>query len=499
MFKKLRLYPSDIFSNDFQGQELRYTVVKGSMALVLSQGISFGLSMVNAMVLARLLTPSDYGLVGMVTVFINFLVMIKDAGLSTATIQNNKITNGQISTLFWINSSISLVLGIIVLFSAPLVAVFYKKPELTTVTAVLSISFILQGLSIQHYALLQRHLKYTVLAINEILAQLINLTTAIIMALNGFGYWALVGGTMARTITLLLLTYFSCPWLPGKMQKGTGVRSMVMFGGRLTFSYLIGYLSRNLDNLLIGRFVGAEPLGLYSRAYSLLMQPLSQVTGPLSSISLPVLSALKNDQIRYNSYYRKLLDISISLALPISVYCFLESEFLVRVLLGEKWMDAEPVFKIMSIAGVFVATSGAPGLVMISHGFSKRYLHLSLMAAVIVSVSFIIGIPFGITGVAVAFTIASFIKMIPYTYFGIKGSHVKIHLILRSVIGPVFSASVAGLLAYFFIISFTKETILKHILIGLIFFILYTFLTLLRPKTRDTLRSIKESVFSKSK
>jgi O-antigen/teichoic acid export membrane protein len=499
MINNLRLNPSDIFNNDFQGQELKHTVVKGSLALVFSQGISFGLSMVSTLVLARLLTPADFGIIGMVTVIINFIALFKDAGLSTATIQNSKIDSNQISTLFWINSGISMTLALIILLSSPLIAIFYKKPELTAVTAVLSVEFMVQGSIIQHRALLQRHLKFTALAIIDIVAQLSMIAIAIVMAAFGFRYWALVGGTLASTFTLIILTFYSCPWTPGKMQKGSGVRSMLKFGGRLTVSNFVHYFSRNLDSILIGRHIGAGPLGLYSKAFSLLMTPLNQIRTPLTTLSLPVLSSLKNDEVRYQSYFRQLLDISVSLALPISVYCFLEGEFLIRILLGQNWMGAVPVFKILSVAGVFVALSAAPGLVMLSHGFAKRHLHLTVITAAIVAVSFIIGVRFGINGVAYGYTIANFLIMIPLICFAFRETPIKIRLVLESIGGPLIAAVIGGISAYVFILIIPKDSIPNHILTGLTFFSVYITLTLLRPKTRDTLLAIWESVVSKKK
>jgi O-antigen/teichoic acid export membrane protein len=499
MFNNLRLSPSEIFNNDFQGQELRHSVVKGSLALVFSQGISFGLSMANTLVLARLLTPADFGIIGMVTVVINFIALFKDAGLSTATIQNSNIDSRQISTLFWINAGISMSLALIILISAPFIALFYNKPELTAVTAILSIEFMVQGTIIQHRALLQRHLKFTALAIIDIVAQLGMIAVAIVMAAFGFRYWALVGGTLASTLILIILTFYSCPWTPGKMHKGTGVRNMLKFGGRLTVSNFVHYISRNLDNMLIGRVIGAEPLGLYSKAFSLLMTPLNQIRTPLTTLSLPVLSSLKNDEARYQSYFRQLLDVSISLALPISVYCYLESEFLIRILLGEKWMGAVPVFKILSIAGVFVALSAAPGLAMLSHGYAKRHLHLTVITAAIVSLSFIIGVRFGIKGVALGYTIASFLIMIPFIGFAFRGTPIKIRLVLESISGPLIAAIIAGVAAYVYILLLNVESIVNHILTGLIFFVTYTAITLLRPKTRNTLWSVWESIASMRK
>lgn len=495
MLNNLRLNPTIIFNNDFQSQELKHTVIKGSLALLLSQGMSFGLSTINTLVLARLLTPADFGIIGMVTVIINFVGMFKDAGLSTATVQIDKIEKNQISTLFWINTFISLALGFTILLSSPLVALFYKKPELTAVTAILSFSFIIQGFTIQHNALLQRHLNFTILAINEIIGQLIMMVVAIAMAYFGFRYWALVGGTVARSVVLLLLTFYSCPWIPGKMQKGTDVRNMLKFGGHLTGSNFINYLSRNLDSLLIGKFIGAEPLGLYSRAFTLLMQPLVQVRAPLTTLSLPVLSSLKKDPVRYLSFFQKLVDISISLSLPVSVYCFLESEFLIRILLGPQWMDAESVFKILSIAGFFIALSVSPGLVMLSYGFSKRYLRLNVLTALITSVSFVAGIPFGIKGVSIAYAVSSALTMIPLIYYSFRDTPIKMKLIFESISGPVFASLVAGISTYIFIQNYSKDDMSKHIIICLIFLITYITVTILRPKTRNSIKSIWESIF----
>lgn len=497
MFKNLRLYPSEIFSSSSQIDDLRYSVVRGSLALIISQGVSFGLSMINTLVLARLLTPSDFGLIGMVTVVINFLAMFKDAGLSTATIQNEKINSRQISTLFWINVLISLALGLIILISSPLVAAFYKKTELTAVTATLSFSFVLQGLCIQHIALLQRHLRFVTVAVIEISSLVANLVTALVMAILGFRYWALVGGTMAGAITMLFSTYYNCRWKPGRMEKGTGVRNMIKFGGQLTISNFVHYISRNLDSLLIGRFIGAEQLGLYSKAFSLLMTPLNQVRAPLTTLSLPVLSSLKNDKIRYQNYYRQLLDISISLALPISIYSLLEGEFLIDLLLGQQWKNAVPVFKIFSVAGVFVAMSAAPGLVMLSQGYAKRHMQLTILTSLLISFSFIAGIPFGIKGVALGYTITSFLIMIPLIYYGFRGTPIRIRFVLESMVGPLIATSIAGMSAYVFRIAINLDQVMIHILTALVFFALYTGITMSRSRTRDTLRSIMESILKK--
>ena len=499
MLKKYRIDPAIIFDSISHEGEFKDNVVKGSLATGMSQGASMGLTIVSAVVLARLLTPDDFGLVGMVNVFINFLFLFKDIGLSHATIQKDKITRPQISTLFWINCMISLTLGLTMLISGPLLSKFYDRSELTAIVALLAIPFVIEGMIIQHTALLRRHLRFTSVAIAEIMSRLSFLITAIIMAVMGFSYWSLVGGHIVRATVLLLFIFYSCPWIPGKMQKGTGVRSMMKFGGHVTVGNILAYLARNLDQILIGKMSGAVALGLYSKAYQLLMQPLTQIKLPLRSLSLPILSSLKKEPERYRSYFNKLLDISISLAIPVAVYCFLESEFLIRIILGPQWMDAVPVFRILAIGGIFVSASFLPGLALLSHGYSKKYMQLLIITAVIQSASFAAGAPFGINGIAIAYTVSSFLVLIPMVLMSFKGTNVKADTFFLTILWPMLAATAAGSLAFALMKLLPQEGIVNHLIIAAVYFMVYTALTLVRKDTRNTLRSIWQSVISRKK
>jgi len=499
VLRKHRIDPSIIFDNDTQEGEFKDTVVKGSLATGLSQGIAMGFTIISAVVLARLLTPDDFGLIGMVTVVVNFLFIFKDIGLSQATIQKDVITPSQISTLFWINSLISLTLGLLLAASGPLVAKFYGRSELTLIMVVLAFTFVVEGLTIQHTALLRRHLRFTAVAIADILSRFGYLATAITMALSGFSYWSLVGGHIVRSMVLLGFTLYYCPWVPGRMERDTGVRKMMMFGGQITVGHFLAYLARNLDGILIGRMFGAAPLGLYNKAYHLLMQPLSQIKLPLSHLALPVLSSLNKEPDRYRSYFKKLLDISISLAIPVAVYCFLESEFLIRFILGPQWIEATEVFRILAIGGIFVSVSFLPGLALLSHGYSKKYMQLLIATSVIQSVSFVAGISFGINGIAIAYTISSFLILIPMIIMSFKGTFVTARMFFLTILWPLLSAFAAAALAYALIRLWPAETTFSHLFIAAIYFIVYAGLTLARKHTRYTLLSIWESMISKRK
>jgi PST family polysaccharide transporter len=468
VLQKHRIDPSIIFDNHTQEGEFKDNVVKGSFATGLSQGLAMGFSIVSAVVLARLLDPDDFGLIGMVTVFVNFLFIFKDIGLSDATIQKEHISSSQISTLFWINSLISITLALILLVGAPLVAKFYERPELTAITSVLAISFVIEGLSIQHTALLRRHLRFTAVAIADIASRASYLVTAIILALMGFSYWSLVGGHIVRATVLLLLIFYHCPWIPGWMQ--------------------------NLDSILIGKLFGAPALGVYGKAYQLLMLPLTQIKLPLTHLALPVLSSLKNEPERYRNYFNKLLDLSISVALPVTVYCFLESEFLIRLILGPKWMEAVPIFRILSVGGIFVSASFLPGLALLSHGYSKKYMKLLIATSVIQSVSFVAGSPFGVNGIAIAYSASSFLMLIPMVIMSFTGTIVKARMFFLTILWPLLTAFASGALAFALLKLFSADSMLQHFLVAGLFFIIYTGLSLVRRESRLTLLSIWESL-----
>lgn len=366
-----------------------------------SQGALFVLRVAGTVVLARLLTPADYGLIGMVTVVVNFAAMFKDAGLSMATVQKEKISREQISTLFWINVLISVVLGLCVLVGSPLVASFYGKPELTAVTATLSVSFIISGLSIQHAALLQRHMRFGALAIVQITAQLLTVTVTIVLALYGWRYWALVGGSLTTAFSSVVLTLFFCPWMPGRMQKETGVRDMLKFGGHLTGFNFINYFSRNADNILIGRFIGAEALGLYTKAYQIVYLPLANVRNPVNAVAIPVLSSLKNEPERFRRYYGNIVFILAFVSMPLMAFCVMFPKELILLVFGPQWLSMTDIFRVLAIAGFIQPVTGTRGALLVACGKSKMYLLLGAITAVFMVTGFCIGIIWGVIGVAV--------------------------------------------------------------------------------------------------
>ena len=217
------------------------------------------------MVLARLLVPSDFGLVAMVTAITGFVAIFRDCGLPAATIQRAEITRAQISTLFWINCGLGLVLMLVVLALSPVIAWFYHEPRLLWITGALSIAFAITGVAVQHQALLRRQMRFKTLAMIDVLSMAFGVSIGMAMAWVGFGYWSLVGVTFGSTLLNSALVWLKCDWRPDTFRRRVGARSMLAFGGHLMGFDVLNYFTRNFDNVLIGRALGSIALGVYSK------------------------------------------------------------------------------------------------------------------------------------------------------------------------------------------------------------------------------------------
>lgn len=252
-------------------KDLKERTLRGGLVSVSAQALKFILRTGSLVVLARLLTPKDFGLVGMVTAVTGVLAIFKDAGLSMVTVQSATITDEQISTLFWLNMLFGVVFFGLCLAIAPALVAFYHESCLFWVTAALASGFVFSGGAAQHQALLQRRMRFAAMAAIDILSLSTSIAIAIAMAANGHGYWALVGMNVTSSLVTAVLVWVAVGWVPGMPRRKVGARSMLRFGGTVTLNGLIVYIVNNTDKVLLGRFCGAEALGIYGELTSLSM------------------------------------------------------------------------------------------------------------------------------------------------------------------------------------------------------------------------------------
>jgi O-antigen/teichoic acid export membrane protein len=420
--KSERKDPDLYFQTDHLKANLKGKSVRGGAITVIGQVSKFSLRMVSLIILARLLAPEDYGLIGMVTVVLGFVNLFKDLGLSVATVQAPELNHRQVSTMFWINMAISVAIMLVTIALAPAIAWFYKEPRLIEITLVLAIGFIFGGLSVQHQALLRRQMRFKDLAIIEIVSMFLGVIAAIVSAWYGAAYWSLVILQLIGQVTTAAGVWLLCGWRPGLPIRGSGIRPMLAIGGNYTGFMILNYLSTNLDNVLIGSSLGAVPLGLYNRAYQLLLMPLQQISIPIKNVAIPTLSHLQTDIERYCSYYQKALLLMTTFAMPLVAFTFVSADQLILVMMGEKWLDIVPIFRVLSVAAFLNTFSMASGWAFISFGRTDRQFHWSIIASVLTTLSFLIGIRWGAIGVAAGFSISRLIIQpaeIVYCYRGL--------------------------------------------------------------------------------
>lgn len=402
--------------------DLKSRSVRGGAVTFIGQGTKFFLKLGSTMVLARILTPQDFGLIAMVAAVTGFIMIFKDLGLSKATVQRAEINHGQISTLFWINVALSMTLMLFSMALAPAVAWFYKEPRLAWVTVALASAFIFGGLTVQHQALLRRQMRFVALATIDIVSIAISVATGVICGLAGLGYWSLVLMQLVTPIAMAAGVWIASGWRPGLPVRHSGVRPMLAFGGYLTSFGFLQYFSRNLDKVLLGRFWGPQSTGLYAKAYSLLLLPIGQITAPMTAVAVPALSRLQNDPERFRNYYLKAIGMIAYISMPFAIaMCVLATE-IVTLAFGQQWVDAGPIFRILAFSAILQPVCGTAGWIYISLNQTRRMAIWGLIAAPTVILSFFIGLPWGGKGVALCYTIGVFLRFYPIFAFGLRYS-----------------------------------------------------------------------------
>ena len=397
--------------------DLKGRTISATFITLAAQGVQFVSQLASVLVLARLLTPTDFGLFAMVTTMMGFLRVFKDARLSTATVQREGITHAQVSNLFWINVVVSGATGLIFAAGAPIIAWFYHEPRLVPITLVLSTTFILSGLTVQHTALLNRQMRFKALALIQVGAMLIGIAIGIGMACLKYSYWALVGGNVATVAATVVLTWVAIPWRPQAPARQSGVWPLVSFGANLATGDFICSFARGADGLLVGRFYGPDSVGLYTRAGALLNSPIQQFIGPLNSVFVPALSRVQTQPERYRRTFLKVYEAMALVSFLGGAVLFALARPLTLVVLGPKWEQAAPIFAGFTIAAVCAPLGAAATWLFTSQGRGKDWLFTSSLLSGISIASFVVGLPFGPAGVAIAYSAIGLVVGMPVLYY----------------------------------------------------------------------------------
>ena len=433
------------FNTDHLKKNLKGRSVYGVQAIFGGRGLIIILETTGTMILARLLFPADYGLIAMVAVVVNFAAIFRDIGLSAATVWSEKLSQQLITNMFWVSIGVGVILTAIVAAISPAIAWFYKDPRLIGITLAMLPAFIFSSAMLQHQALLKRQMKFGRLALIQLTASTGGILIAVICAWKGMGYWSLVVQRVSTSILLAVLTWSFCQWLPGIPRKSHDTGTFLRFGGNLSASRLIQYILRNADNIILGYYAGSYQLGIYSKAYALLMLPLRHVNEPFSSVVVPALSRIQSEPERFRNYYIKALSVTAMISVPIAIFAAVASHDIIRVLLGDKWDESATIFLYLVPVAFFGSFNVASGWVYISLGYVKRQLRMQLVTGPIGLLAMLIGVRWGIEGMAIALSVVSITCWLPRMLYCYHGTPLSLKDLFASLYRPVFSSFLSAI------------------------------------------------------
>jgi polysaccharide transporter, PST family len=391
----------------------RAQITRGALITGVAQAYRVGLSFLSGIVLARLLSPADFGLVAMVTTCLAFVALIQDLGLNQAVIQRERISHAQLSALYWISLLLSLIVAVAFAAFAPVIAWFFGDVRLTGLTLAFSTLIVMGGAQSQPFVVLNRQLRFKALAALDIVAATASSTVGVMVAWMTSSYWALFAASLASVLTSLVSVWIVGGFRPGKPSFEGEFRHIIKFGSELSGFNIVNYFARNADNLLIGKFYGSEQLGYYDRAYRLLLFPISQILAPLGRVVLPLLARLQSDPERYRKAYIEAVSLVMMATQPGLVFSIVFAKDVFLIVLGAQWAAAVPIFQWLGVAGLIQVMTSTLGWLFISQGRGSDFFRIGLFNALATVASFVIGLRWGPLGVAIAYTITNYIVLVP--------------------------------------------------------------------------------------
>ncbi len=447
-FLKRRYYlrpfdSSGAFEPIAEGQGLRRAAVRGAGVTILAEGVSVSVQVIATVVLARLLTPADFGIVTMITTFSLVFSSFGLNGFTEGILQREEITHFMASNLFWINLGVAALLTLAFAGLGPLLALFYHEPRVVHVAFAMSLTIIAASFSFIHLALLKRAMRFTAVSINVVISRAVYVALSIILARAGWNYWALVAGYIAQHASSSIGAWLMCRWTPSLPRQVPGTRAMVKFAVNVYSHYVVSYFSRNVDNLLVGWRFHAQALGFYKKAFDLFSLPVSQLVAPISAVVIATLSRLNRDRADYQRYYLLGISVLAFWGMGIGADFTLVGKDLIRFLLGPGWSEAGHIFVFFGPGIGIMLLYNAHDWIHISIGRPDRWFRWGLVEFLVTAGLFVIALPWGPPGIALAWTVSYFALMLPAFWYAGK----PISFGIRPVLAATWRFFVASVVA----------------------------------------------------
>ncbi len=487
------------------GKHFRRTAVRGAGAAIAGSAGNFALQIGSIGILARLLFPSDFGIVTMVTTFSLLLRSFGLAGFTEFIMQHEDLTDSLASNLFWINFGIGTVLTLAFAASGHLLAAFFHNPAVVGVTYGMSLTIVIGCMGYVHTGLLQRAMQFRTTAIISFIGQVIQYIVSIALGMRGLHYWALVWGSVAQTIVLAAGGWLVCQWVPSWPRRAAGTEAGFRFGTTVYFRFAFNYLTRNTDNLLVGWRFGDRALGFYKKAFDLFVLPETQLLSPLSAVVVSTLSRVSKDREQFKRYFLRTISVLALVGMGVGADLALVGSDFIRFLFGSGWDEAGRIFALFGPGIGVMLLYNTHGWIHLSIGRPERWFRWCLLEFACTASLFLLTLRWGPSGIAFAWTASYFVLMFPGFWYAGKPIGLGMGPLL-AVIWKFFAASVAAgvgtflifkAMPYFAAIPGVEGAFVRMVSLSLVFLVLYVAVVIalhrgLRPlsETADLVRDL---------
>jgi polysaccharide transporter, PST family len=408
----MRLAAAQPIGADLDASDLRGKVRRGVGWKLLTVLLGQGSEALVSVLLARLLLPRDFGLAGLAIVFSGIAIGLSDVGLGAAIIQRKSLTEEDRSTVFWVTAMAGTALTLLGVAFSPLVAAFFSNPHVMPLFAVLSLSFLFASLGQTQKALLTREMNFRSLELRNITATIVGAGAALVFALTGFGAWAIIAQVVFTSGVSTLMLWTVSPWRPQMVFSWERFRTLGGFGVKTLLMRNLVWVNLNADNLLVGRFIGSTALGIYAVAYNIMVLPSSNITGPLRDVLYAAFARLQHDPRRLGEAWLRVNNIAGSVLVPAFLGLAAVAPDFVPAVLGPHWHAAIPVLQLLSLGGAVGSLQAFNGQVYQALGRPGLFLRFTCFATAVMFSAFLVGLKWGVVGVAGSFAVARTIMLV---------------------------------------------------------------------------------------
>lgn len=426
------------------------------------------------LILARLLLPSEFGIIAMITVFSGFGNIILNFGFGPSIIQKKGLDHKDLSSIFWFNSVIGIALCFLLIVCSPLIVKFYQEPRLYSLIIFISTTFIFNAANVVQIALFSKNMNFKILVLSKASAVIFGGVVACLMAFLGYSYWSLAAQIFLTSVLSFIIIWIVSNWRPSFYFDFNSVRKVLGLSSSLFLNSFLNYIASNLDNLLIGKFYSQKSLGLYSKSFSIISIPPSLITSVISKVMLPAFSEIQDNKEKIEKIYIDIIKFISILVFPAMGLISLHSDYFVLVVFGENWIEAAPIISIFCFSGMLASINSLLGSIIISQGRIDLIMKEAYLKRPAIILGIVIGLNYGVIGVAIGKLCADFFNFGVTLFQARSAIKVKVSKQLYAL-----SSAATGLIligsSYYLIFIQLQGGLAIHVLFSIV---VYTFLIL---------------------